>query len=490
MRLLSEVNVSKVNVSKASGKTLTAIIKDERSRIEQLRSIALWLGPCAGALLAAAMHSYGWSREAWLAGGMTMWCAIWWILEPVPIPATALIPLGLFPLLGVLNGQQVAQAYGNPLILLLLGGAILSKAMEKSGAHRRLAIGMVNAFGGSSSRNLVLGFMGASAFLSMWISNTATTLMLLPVALAVVEKARDPRLAVPLLLGIAYAASIGGLGTPIGTPPNVIMMNVYAENTGTELGFMQWMGWAMPVVIILLPLVALWLTRGLGGGAAVELPDVGRWRPAERRVLLVFALTALAWMTLREPYGGWTTWLDLPNANYAAVAMAAALVLFVSPDGEGGRLLDWESASKIHWGVLMLFAGGIAIAKAFVETGISQSLGQLLGGLTALDLVLVIAVICLTVTFLTEITSNTATTTLLMPILAAAALGASIEPVLFMIPAALSASCAFMLPVATAPNAIVFSSGRFAVQRMAREGLALNLLAAAVITTVCWLLLS
>ncbi|TQV68311.1 SLC13/DASS family transporter [Exilibacterium tricleocarpae] len=432
------------------------------------------------------MDQYGWQREACLAGGMTLWCAVWWMLEPVPIPATAMIPLGLFPLLGVLDGEQIAQAYGNPLILLLMAGAILSKAMEKSGAHRRLAIGMVNLFGGSNSRNLVMGFMGAAAVLSMWISNTATTLMLLPVALAVLEKTRDQRLAVPLLLGIAYAASIGGLGTPIGTPPNVIMMNVYTENTGVEIGFMQWMGWAMPVVILLLPAAALWLTRGLGDCEPIELPVVGRWQPAERRVLVVFALTALAWMTLREPFGGWTAWLGLPQANYAAVAMAAALVLFAAPDGRGGRLLDWETASTIHWGVLLLFAGGIAIAKAFVATGISQSLGEALGGLTTLPLLLVILTICLGVMFLTEITSNTATTTLLMPILAAAALGAGMEPVLLMVPAALSASCAFMLPVATAPNAIVFSSGRFAVKRMAREGLGLNFIAAGLVALICW----
>ncbi len=447
-------------------------------------------GPLAGLLIAFAMHFNGWGSSACMAAGLTALCALWWVFEPIPIPATSLIPLGVFPLLGILDGKQVALAYGSPLIILLMGGAMLSKAMEKSGAHRRLALGMVNVFGGNSSRSLVMGFMAASAVLSMWISNTATTLMLLPVALAVLEKTKDAKLAVPLLLGIAYAASIGGMGTPIGTPPNVIFLQIYSENTGIEPSFTQWMGWAVPVVLILVPLTALWLTRNLSGGGVSELASTGHWRPSERRVLIVFALTALAWMTLKEPFGGWTAWLDLPNANYAAVALTAVVILFILPDGEGDRLLDWESASNIHWGVLLLFAGGMAIAKAFIVTGISEALGAQLAALTALPVLLIILSICLVVTFLTEITSNTATTTLLMPILAAAALGADMELALLMVPAALSASCAFMMPVATAPNAIVFGSGQVEVKRMAKEGFTLNLIGAMSITLVAYWLLA
>lgn len=450
--------------------------------------LALWGGIVLGVGVAFAMAQYGWSRDACLTGGLTAVCAVWWVFEPIPIPGTSLIPLGVFPLLGILDGSQIAQSYGNPLIILLLGGAMLSKAMEKSGAHRRVALGMVSLFGGNSSRRLVFGFMAASAVLSMWISNTATTLMLLPVALAVLEKAEDKRLALPLLLGIGYAASIGGLGTPIGTPPNVIFLRVYAQNTGNEPTFVQWMSWALPVVITMVPLSALWLTRHLSGGGHIEIPDPGQWRSEERRVLFIFVLTALAWMTLREPMGGWSAWLDLPGANYAAVALTAVVILFICPDGQNGRLLDWESASQIHWGVLILFAGGIAIAKAFIATGISEALGNVLGGLTALPVYLLILVVCLAITFLTEMTSNTATTTLLMPILAAAALGAGIEPAILMVPAALSASCAFMLPVATAPNAIVFGTGRFTVKQMAREGFAINIIGAMIITFVCSLL--
>jgi len=456
------------------------------------KQLALWGGPALGLLLGLLLSAKGWDMNACLAAGLTLLCAVWWIFEPIPIPATSLIPLGVFPLVGILDGKQVAQAYGSPLIILLMGGAMLSKAMEKSGAHRRLALGMVNLFGGSSSRHLVMGFMAASALLSMWISNTATTLMLLPVALAILERAKDPKLAVPLLLGIAYAASIGGMGTPIGTPPNVIFLQIYKENTGMEPTFTEWMSWAVPVVLVLVPITALWLTRGLSGGGVGSLETSGPWRSSERRVLTVFFFTALAWMTLKEPFGGWTALLDLPTANYAAVALSSVVVLFLLPDGEGkgGRLLDWESASSIHWGVLLLFAGGIAIAKAFVVTGISEALGAQLAALTALPLLLMIVIVCLSVTFLTEITSNTATTTLLMPILAAAALGANIELALLMVPAALSASCAFMMPVATAPNAIVFGTGEISVKRMSREGLGLNLIGAVVISLSCYYLVA
>jgi sodium-dependent dicarboxylate transporter 2/3/5 len=455
----------------------------------RLRHLALWLAPLAAAIVTLLMLHFGWARNGALAAGLTVLCALWWIFEPIPIPATSMIPLGVFPLLGILDGKQVAQAYGDPLIILLMGGAMISKAMEKSGAHRRIALYMVNLFGGHDQRRLVFGFMVASALLSMWVSNTATTLMLLPVAYAVLDSADSEnakKLAVPLFLGIAYAASIGGLGTPIGSPPNVVFLKIYGESTGTIPSFTQWMLWALPVVILLLPLAGLWITRHLGKTAPLEIPQAGIWRSEEVRVLIIFSLTALAWIALREPFGGWSGWFNLPTANYAAVALTAVVLMFVLPNGQGGKLLDWESASTIHWGVLLLFAGGIAIAKAFAVTGISEAIGESLSGVTRLSIIALIAVVALAVTFLTEITSNTATTTLLMPILAAASLGAGFEPALLMLPAALSASCAFMLPVATAPNAIVFGTGKITVEQMAREGIALNLMGAAVITAVVY----
>jgi sodium-dependent dicarboxylate transporter 2/3/5 len=414
-------------------------------------------------------------------------CVLWWIFEPLPIPVTSLLPLAVFPLAGVLTPAQVGQAYGSPLILLLLGGFLLSKGMESAGAHRRIALGMIRLFGARSPRRLVLGFMAAAALLSMWISNTATTLMLLPVALAVLEGAQErERLAVPLLLGLAYAASVGGVGTPIGTPPNLIFMQIFEDYTGQAVSFTRWMSWGVPVVLIMVPLMAWSLTRGLGGSTAISLPEVGAWRPAERRVLAVFALTAVAWITRGEPFGGWSRWLELPQANDASVALLAVVLMSVMPDGRGGRLLDWERASQIPWGVLLLFAGGICLARGFVESGLSELLGELLTGFIAMPKLLLMLTVCLVVTFMTEATSNTASTTLLMPVLAAAALAAGLAPELIMVPAAISASCAFMLPVATAPNSVVFGSGMISTARMAREGLLLNFLAAAVVAGVCY----
>ncbi len=454
-------------------------------------SLSRWLlpgAPLASLALFAWLMSIGWTSEAAVTAAITLLCALWWIFEPVPIPITSLIPLALFPLLGVLSADEVGQAYGSPLILLLMGGFMLSTAMADSGAHRRVALYMVNIFGGESARGLVLGFMAASAVLSMWISNTATTLMLLPVALAVLEQA-DRQIAVPLLLGIAYAASIGGLGTPIGTPPNLIFMQVHLDQFGSAPNFVEWMSWGLLVVILFVPLVGLWLTRGVRLDHPVELPSTGAWRSHEKRVLIMFCITAIAWITRQTPFGGWSAWLGLPGANDASVAMVAVILMAMLPDGEGGRLLRWEAARRIPWGVLILFAGGICIASAFVSSGLAEIIASQLTGLVALPTWLLILCICLGVTFLTEVTSNTATASLLMPLLAATAVATDIPPMLLMIPAALSASCAFMLPVATAPNAIVYGSGRVTVREMAHAGLALNVIGAVIITLVCTLML-
>ena len=452
---------------------------------------ALWLGPLLGAVTAAASLSYGHSADLATVGFVAVVCVIWWVFEPVPIPVTSLLPLAILPLMEVLTPQEVGQAYGSPLILLLLGGFLLSKAMEHSGAHRRIAFGMVHLFGTSSTRRLVMGFMAAAAVLSMWISNSATTLMLLPVALAVLDGVEDKaKLAPPLLLGIAYAANIGGLGTPIGTPPNLIFMQVYEQVTGTAISFTQWMGWALPVVVILVPAMAVILTRNLQGALQLQLPAMGPWQTQERRVMIVFSLTALAWITRSEPFGGWSVWFGVPEANDASVALLAVVVLFLVPDGKGDRLLTWERASTIPWGVLLLFSGGICLAKGFVASGLSDLMGQWLVGMISMHPYALMALVCLAVTFMTETTSNTATTALLMPVLAAAAVAAGIAPELIMVPAAMSASCAFMLPVATGPNTVVFSSGLISTARMAREGFLINLLGAAVISSVCYLLLT
>jgi solute carrier family 13 (sodium-dependent dicarboxylate transporter), member 2/3/5 len=339
-------------------------------------------------------------------------------------------------------------------------------------------------FGGNSARGLVLGFMTASAFLSMWISNTATTLMLLPVALAVLERT-DRFMAVPLLLGIAYAASIGGLGTPIGTPPNLIFMQVHQDQFGTAPNFVEWMSWGVPVVVLMVPIAAWWLTRGIKLESPVHLPKSGEWRPSEKRVLIMFALTALAWITRQTPFGGWSAWLALPEASDASVALIAVIIMAVLPNGEGSKLLHWETVRKIPWGVLLLFAGGIALANAFVTSGLADIIAAEMEVLVALPPWLIVLGICLGVTFLTEVTSNTAVASLLMPLLAATAIATNINPMLLMVPAVLSASCAFMLPVGTAPNAIVYGSELITVKQMAHAGLVLNLIGAAVITVVC-----
>ena len=443
------------------------------------------LGPALACLTYLLLQLSGWDHLACYTGAISALCATWWIFEPVPIPATSLVPIALLPLFGVLSPAEVGASYGSPLVLLLMGGFILSTAMERSGAHLRVALYMVNLFGGSSSRRLVMGFMAAAATLSMWISNTATALMLLPVALAVIERSKDPKLAVPLLLGIAYAANIGGIGTPIGTPPNLIFREIYQQTTGEEVLFLTWMSWGVPAVLMLTPLAALWATRHLTHQGQVEMPVVGQWQTDEKRVFTVFVLTAVAWMTRGQPFGGWSTWLDLKGANDASVALVAVVCMFLIPNGKGERLLDWETAAKIPWGMLILFGGGIAIAKAFVVSGLSAALGNALVGITTWHIIFIIGVICLTITFLTEMTSNTATTALMMPILAAGAVAAGIEPALLMVPAAMSASCAFMLPVATAPNTIVFSTGRFTTMKMVREGLVLNFIGLTVITLIC-----
>ncbi len=445
-------------------------------------------GPALSLILFFLLRNNDWTFAAAATAAIALLCASWWIFEPLPIPFTSLIPLALFPLLGILTPAEVGQAFGSPLILLLMGGFMLSTAMADSGAHKRLALYMVNLFGGGSARGLVMGFMCASAVLSMWISNTATTLMLLPVALAVLDHT-EKRMAIPLLLGIAYAASIGGLGTPIGTPPNLIFMQVHQNQFGSAPNFLQWMSWGIPVVIILVPLVALWLTRGLRLSEPVQLPATGRWRPSEKRVLIMFVITAFAWVTRQAPFGGWSELFGVPQANDASVAMLAAVIMAMLPNGEGGRLLRWEAASRIPWGVLLLFGGGVALASAFVQSGLAAIIAEELALLVTLPTWLLVLSICLSVTFLTEVTSNTATASLLMPLLAATAIATDINPMLLMVPAALSASCAFMLPVATAPNAIVYGSGRFTVRDMAHAGLVLNLIGAVVISAVCLLML-
>ena len=431
----------------------------------------------------------GLDDKAAIASGITLLTVIWWVTEALPIPATSLVPFALLPLFGIVDHKAVASSLGSHVILLLMGAFMLSKALEKSGAHERLAIYMLRVVGVSSGRRLVFGFMLAAGFLSMWISNTAATLIMLPMALAILHQVDNPKLKVALILGIAYASSVGGIGTVIGTPPNVIFMAIYEEQTGREFGFLAWMKIGVPVVLIALPIMAFWLTRNVKLEHEIEIPKLGVWRAEEKRTLIVFGLTALAWIFRKEPLGGWSGYFDISIAGDSTVALFAVVIMFIVPNGKGGRLLDWDTAKSIPWGMLLLFAGGIAIAKGFVASGLSNLLGSWLTSLANLPVVVMILTICLVVTYLTEITSNTATATLLMPILAVAAIASGYDPMVFMIPAAMCASCAFMLPVATAPNAIVYGTGEIEIQDMVKEGAILSVVVSCIIGIVCFTLL-
>jgi len=468
----------------------------------KIKSFARIVGPTLGLFIGIVAVGQGLDIIAGITLWITIWTTTWWVFEAVPIPVASLVPISMLPLLGVLDSKQVAQAYGHKLVLLLLGGFLLSRAMEKSGAHRRLALQMVSLCGGGG-KSLILGFMVASAGLSMWISNTATTLMMLPLVIAVLEGAEDQKIRIPLLLGVAFAANVGGIGTPIGTPPNMVMIGYYETIKGVEISFLEWMKVGVPVSIIMVVVIWLWLSRNIKNRSVIPLPSPGRWRKEEKRTLVIFFFTALAWMTRSSPFGGWKNFFGvvsendiglyniLSNANDASVAFIAVIILFCTPSGnkKNEKLLDWETANQIPWGLIILVGSGICLGSAISESGLSEYAAKLLSGIENFKTVFIILCISLLVTFLTEITSNTATTVILMPILGAVSMASGIDAVLFLIPAALSASCAFMLPVATMPNAVVYGAGEFSIKRMVKEGFVLNLVGALVVTAVCYFIL-
>ena len=449
----------------------------------------IWLGPLLAIVFYVGLSACGIEQKAALTAGITLLTVIWWVTEALPIPATSLVPFALLPLFGIIDHKTAASALGSHVILLLMAAFMLSKALEKSGAHQRLAVYIVKLIGTHSGKRLVLGFMLAAGLLSMWISNTATTLIMIPMALAILTHVDNDKLKIALILGIAYASSLGGIGTPIGTPPNVIFMAVYEEHTGQEFSFLDWMMIGVPIVLVALPLMALWLTRNVHLQQEITLPELGAWRVEEKRTVLIFGLTALAWVTRTAPFGGWSDALGLQMVGDSTVAFVAAVIMFMTSNGKGGRILDWNTASNIPWGILLLFAGGIAIAKGFSASGLSTLFSNGLMALSTLPAIVMILVTCLFVTYLTEITSNTATATLLMPILAVAATASHHDPALLMIPAAMCASCAFMLPVSTAPNAIAFGTGQVSIQTMAREGVVLSFIVSCLIAVGCYLLL-
>lgn len=453
------------------------------------RQSFILLGPAIALACYFLFSHFGLADKPAIAAAITILTVIWWVTEAIPIPATSLVPFALLPLFGIVDHKTVASSLGSHVILLLMGAFMLSTALVKSGAHERMAVYMVRLVGVSSGRRLVFGFMLATAILSMWISNTASTLIMLPIALAILSHVDNRKLKVALILGIAYSASVGGIGTPIGTPPNVIFMGIYEETTGHEFGFLQWMKIGVPVVLLSIPLMALWLTRSVTLEDKIQLPTLPKWRTEEKRTLIIFALTALAWITRGAPFGGWSGLFDVSIAGDSTVALAAVVIMFMTPNGKGGRILDWHTAKEIPWGMLLLFAGGIAIAKGFAASGLSIMLGDWLSTLANLPMIAMVLTICLVVTYVTEITSNTATATLLMPILAIVGTSAGVDPAIFMIPAAMAASCAFMLPVATAPNAIAYGTGEIAIKDMVIEGALLSFLVSCIVAIVTYWLL-
>ncbi|XAM00822.1 SLC13 family permease [Phycisphaeraceae bacterium D3-23] len=464
-----------------------------------MASIAI--GPLlALGLYLMGMFVLGLGHAASFTAGLTLWCAVWWCFEAVPIPLTSLLPFALFPFGGVLDHNQLALAFGDKFVLLFMAGFMISRAAEVSKAHLRVADSVIRLVGTSSNKRIIIGFMLATGLCSMWISNTATALIMLPVAIAVIRHNHaDDRFAVCLLLAIAYGASAGGVATLIGTPPNGVFAANYEVATGRTIDFISWLKIGLPVSAAMLLACSVVLTFGIRGGGSYSPEDLGPWTPAQKRVLAIIATTAILWITRSLPMGlgGWSVWLKMPKAHDATVAMLAVVVLFVMPSGDrrpGARktLLDWETAQSIPWGILLLFAGGLAIAQAFSESGLAVVVADgLQRGTAGMPLFLVILMLCLAVTFLTEVTSNTATATLLMPILAASGLAMGIDPAVLMIPAALSASCAFMLPVATPPNAIVFGgASQLTIPKMARHGVCLNLIGSLMIATLCYLLIN
>jgi len=473
------------------------------------RLLALVLGPALFSLFLLLPAPRGLGPAGMRVAGVALWMVSWWIGEVIPLAATALLPLVLFPLLGVMGSKQVAPYYADHNIFLFLGGFLIALGIERWGLHRRLALLSLRLFGrrvgpGSweaGQRRLVLVFMVVTALLSMWVSNTATTLMILPIATAVLHGREDgadrSRLDRALLLGVAYAASIGGLGTLIGTPPNIVLAGQVSElvHPGASIGFGQWMLMGIPLVAVMLPL-AWWYLVGFAVRLPAGAPPVrldlqaaggapGPLSRGEKTVLAVFALTALGWC-LRKPFiAPW-----FPGVTDASLAVGGALLLFVIPvDWAAGVFaLDWKQAERVPWGVLLLFGGGFALAAGMQQSGLAHWLSLQLGGLSGLPLPLLLLLVALLMAGLTELASNTAITTTMLPILAPAARALGLHPLTLMVPATLAASCAFMLPAATPPNAIVFGTGRIRLPEMFRVGLGLEIIGALVITLLVWAL--
>ncbi|QBQ04815.1 SLC13 family permease [Sporosarcina pasteurii] len=464
--------------------------------------VGLLLGPLLFLLTFMFFSPEGLSTEAKAVLAVTLWVATWWITEAIPIPVTSLLPIFLLPATGALESGTVTAAYGNDIIYLFLGGFFIATAMEKWNLHKRMALAIIS-FIGTSTQRILLGFMTATAFLSMWVSNTAAVMMMIPMGLAITaqvaealkgrpEEKEIPKFEKALIFGIGYAGTIGGLGTLIGTPPNIILAAQVKELFDVEISFANWMLIAIPIVLLLIITTWIYLGRfvfrmnikGLPGGQEViqeERKALGKVIHEEKVVAGVFIFAAFMWIT-RE-----FIWLDLlPDLKDGQIAILATALLFAIPTSKkhGSRILEWKDSKEIPWGILLLFGGGLAIAAGFRQTGLSEWIGGQLTLLDGFNMLLIITLSTLLVLGLTEITSNTATATMILPVLAALALALNIHPFALMIPAAMAANCAFMLPVGTPPNAIIFGTGKIRIVEMVRVGFLVNFFALCLIILV------
>ncbi len=450
------------------------------------KKIGLVLGPILF-LLILLTDIEGMSWEAKSIAASTAWIACWWLTEAIPIPATSLLPIILFPLLGAVDVGKVTAEYGNQIIFLLIGGFLIAIAMEKWRLHIRIALLIVKTIG-TSPRKTIAGFMAATAFISAWISNTATAMMMIPIAIAVISQAskagEDKNFNTAIMLSVAYAASIGGVSTLIGTTPNLIFAGIYRTLYGTEITFLQWASFGVPLAFFMLIICWAYLVyvayppgiKALGDGIKEEIVKLGKITSQEKKVLAVFLLVAALWIT-RVLWGKY-----LPMVMDSVIAIFGAFLLFLIPAEKGRSLLNWNDAVKLPWDVVLLLGGGLAIARGFTETGLEVWIAQKLLFLKDMPaVVIILAVVTLTI-FLTEITSNTATATIILPVTASLATALGMQPTGLMIAVAMSSSLAFMLPVATPPNAIVFGTGFVTIPQMARAGLWMNIICIAIIT--------
>ncbi|WP_405384488.1 SLC13 family permease [Maribacter sp. LLG6340-A2] len=465
--------------------------------MHKIKWLGLVLGPLSFILIITFFHTEGLSKEANAILASTLWIAIWWITEVIPIAVTALLPLVLFPLSGGLDLASTSGSFGHKYVFLYMGGFVIAIVIEKWNLHRRIALHIIN-FIGSDVRKIILGFMVATAFLSMWISNTATSVMMLPIGLAIVKQLKDNPVTVEdenqtfgkaLMLAIAYSASIGGVATLIGTPPNLVLAGVVLDTYGYEITFMQWFAFGLPISIVLLFICWKYLTRYAfsfkqksfpGGKQEIRrlLTTLGKISYEEKVIALVFAMTAFCWITR-----SFLLQRILPNIDDTIIAIFFAILLFLIPSKtKGQQLINWEEAVKMPWGIILLFGGGMALAKGFEVSGLAVFIGNQMTSLAGLPIFLLIAVLIAAVNFLTEITSNLATTAMLLPVLAPMALSIDVHPFVLMVGAAVAASCAFMLPVATPPNAVVFGSGYLRIPDMVGKGFFMNIISIIILT--------